>query len=195
MRMVSTLLCSAFLLGVSATARAQYQVGPIYPENPRSQYGSSAPSPFRLNWSTGRFDYIPVPYSLQPSGSYDPYRFNTFTGRWDYVPLTLGQSPSPQQQVVGVNPVAPMSPPSAQTAPPQVSPDNVVPNQTVPNETWTPGIVNYYYSPVRGSAPRATPPTEPAKPPSGEGIDRSVASPSVAPTTRPAATPGSMAGR
>src|SRR5689334_16343625 len=46
---------------------------------------NSVPSgydPFQLNWSTGRFQYVPIPYDTF-SG---PYAFNWHSGRWDYVP-------------------------------------------------------------------------------------------------------------
>jgi hypothetical protein len=55
------------------------------------QQGSlrSGEDPFQLNWSTGRFDYVPVP--RDPSSG--PYQYNSYSGRWDYVPVPAPQSP------------------------------------------------------------------------------------------------------
>jgi hypothetical protein len=45
---------------------------------------SSGYDPFQLDWSSGRFRYVPVPYDPADAGS--PFKYNWFTGRWDYVP-------------------------------------------------------------------------------------------------------------
>src|ERR1051326_4219698 len=86
------LFTAAVFLGLLTTSlRAQYQIGPVYPGRgqPNSVY-TTTPSgydPFQLDWSTGRFRYVPIPYEPeQPGPNYDPYRFNWYTGRWDYVP-------------------------------------------------------------------------------------------------------------
>src|SRR4051812_23830151 len=78
-----------FLPTLSRSANAQWQVGPIYPQKPGlSQVSQSGYDPFQLNWSTGRFDYVPTPYAAEPAGAnYNPYRLNIYSGRWDYVPV------------------------------------------------------------------------------------------------------------
>src|SRR4051812_27766548 len=76
-----------------AVALAQYQVGPVYPQNPNSPVQSgpgtlhSGEDPFQYNPWTQRFDYVPIPYDPAPAGAaYSPYQFNWRSGRWDYVP-------------------------------------------------------------------------------------------------------------
>jgi hypothetical protein len=66
---------------VSSRARAQQRVGPVYPEN-KSEIRStpSGYDPFIFNWSSGRWEYVPIPYDIR-SG---PFAFNWHSGRWDY---------------------------------------------------------------------------------------------------------------
>jgi len=95
MRCPSFLLIVALCVGIlSWTAFGQYRVGPIYPEKP-SQVASpgqaqSGYDPFQLNWQTGRYEYVPIPYENEPGGAesgYSPFRFNWHSGQWDYVPV------------------------------------------------------------------------------------------------------------
>ena len=73
---------------------AQHQVGPVYPEKPQP-YTAAPPGydPFQLDWSTGRFRYVPIPYDQRSSTG--PYRFNWYSGRWDYSPFPAPASPMP----------------------------------------------------------------------------------------------------
>jgi hypothetical protein len=65
-------------------AQGQHRVGPVYPENETNthSWSSSGYDPFHFNWTTGRWDYVPIPYDVH-SG---PFAFNWHTGRWDYSP-------------------------------------------------------------------------------------------------------------
>src|SRR5437868_6947139 len=88
----------ALLLGVNAVTFAQYRVGPVYPEKPNQvaapNQAQSGYDPFQLNWRTGRFEYVPIPYDNEPEGSgYSPFRFNWHSGNWDYVPVAPVQPP------------------------------------------------------------------------------------------------------
>jgi hypothetical protein len=75
-------------------AQAQYRVGPVYPEkgNQVASPGQaqSGYDPFQLNWRTGRYEYVPIPYENEPGGAesgYNPFKFNWHSGQWDYVPV------------------------------------------------------------------------------------------------------------
>jgi hypothetical protein len=108
MRTITALGTVVLLLGWCGSAQAQYQVGPIYPER-QEHYQStwSGRNPYRFDWRTGSFNYVPVPYAPEPAGSsYDPYRFNMFTGVWDYMPLP-GRSIAPENNGGGEVSVAP----------------------------------------------------------------------------------------
>ena len=76
----------------AAFARAQYRVGPVYPEKPSPvatpNQAQSGYDPFQLNSWTGRFEYVPIPYDNEPAGTgYSPFRFNWHSGQWDYLPV------------------------------------------------------------------------------------------------------------
>jgi hypothetical protein len=83
----------AVAISIGLPAAAQWQVGPVYPQNEQRPYiGNPPPSsrnynPFRYNAHSGRFDYVPIPYEPQrPGPNYHPFPFNWHSGRWDYVP-------------------------------------------------------------------------------------------------------------
>ena len=148
-------------------AEAQYRVGPVYPENPQGSPPASY-NPFQLNWTSGRFDYVPVPYDLEDSS--DPYRFNAFSGRWDYVPSlgpAIAPSEAPPQPVQGTVSLSPILPTAltrtSEPAPPVMLAPIIAPQ-----------IENFYY---RRPSPTTAPTTAPTM----------TARPSLAPTTRPAA--------
>src|SRR4051812_25358369 len=98
--MPATFAWKSFVAALSITSAAalgQYQVGPVYPQNPNSQVPGaqgqlrSGQDPFQYNPWSGRFDYVPIPYEAQPFGAnYNPYRFNWYSGRYDYVPTPSG---------------------------------------------------------------------------------------------------------
>jgi hypothetical protein len=85
------LIASLVVLALAAELSAQHRIGPIYPEKQLPQtappVATSGYDPFQLDWSTGRFVYVPIPYEHEPAGpNYNPFRFNWHSGRWDYVP-------------------------------------------------------------------------------------------------------------
>jgi hypothetical protein len=92
---------------LTSAALAQQRVGPVYPQNKsNNNYGSaqSGYDPFRFNWSTGRWDYVPIPYDIR-SG---PFAFNWHSGRWDYAPteftpsnIYTGREPERERQREG----------------------------------------------------------------------------------------------
>lgn len=87
----ASLLAVFALLGLLASP-ALAQPHPEYSYSNYKYSNLSGYDPFQLNWSTGRFDYVPMPYEAGPRGQ--PYQFNWFGGRWDYVPWQPPQSPA-----------------------------------------------------------------------------------------------------
>ena len=91
MKTLPTLLAVALF---APLAQAQQHYANIQPQVPQKatqsdivSNGLSGRDPFQLNWSTGRFDYVPVPYRVSPGAPYNPFQYNIFTGRFDYVPV------------------------------------------------------------------------------------------------------------
>ncbi|MEA2709738.1 MAG: hypothetical protein QOF78_2339 [Phycisphaerales bacterium] len=174
MRKSEIALAALLILGWCGTVHAQWRVGPVYPENP--QQGGSASTtynPFRLNWTTGRFDYVPVPYRLDSAAASDPYHFNEYSGRWDYVP-SLGPAvvpsesqPQPIADTVNLSPILalPLTKPSEPAPPLTIAPMTIQHTET------------YYRYPR----------PEPTAPPTTAPAPALVERPSLAPTTRPAA--------
>ncbi|HTL29530.1 MAG TPA: hypothetical protein VL282_09915 [Tepidisphaeraceae bacterium] len=84
-RFLIAFACCALM---GAQARGQYLAGPVYPANNKyqSNYVPSGYDPFVLDWSTGRWNYAPIPYSVFNG----PFAFNWHTGQWDYLrqPMT-----------------------------------------------------------------------------------------------------------
>src|SRR5882757_7295670 len=91
------IFASAIMLLISwlvGAGWAQNRVGPIYPEKaPPYTVAPSGYDPFQLDWATGRFNYVPIPYN--PLDANRPYLFNWHTGRWDYTPYPSPTSVQP----------------------------------------------------------------------------------------------------
>ncbi len=85
------LLSAVTMLGLLA-APVLAQSHPQYQYDNYKNTNLSGYDPFQLNWSTGRFDYVPEPY--RSAAGAGPYQFNWFSGRWDYVPWQPPQSPA-----------------------------------------------------------------------------------------------------
>ena len=100
-------------LMVTSNAQAQQRVGPVYPEN-KSDVRSTPTNynPFIFNWSSGRFDYAPIPYDIR-SG---PFAFNWHSGRWDYyggdfAPNDIYSGREPERERGGTGPAVATVPP------------------------------------------------------------------------------------
>ena len=163
-------------MAVAASAlRAQYQVGPVYPENrpanvqPPQRNLQSGEDPFQFNPYSGRFEYVPIPYEFSPGTAGAPaYGFNWHSGRWDYVPtpplnsnLALTREVTPgnyldgrvsPQMGVGAN----ASAGEAQTAAAMIGPSPGAQENVV---------VRAAASPPPSKKPTTTPATQPAKNP------------------------------
>ena len=81
-------------------ALAQQHTASVQPQVPEKSTSAEAVGntnsgrdPFQLNWQTGRFDYVPVPYQQQPGAPYSPFQYNPFTGHFDYVPVPPPAAP------------------------------------------------------------------------------------------------------
>jgi hypothetical protein len=131
------------VMGIGAAALAQYQQGPVYPQ--RQQPYGSAPSgydPFRLDASTGRFVYVPIPYDT--TGGYSPYQFNWYSGRWDYVPVQPPASAMPQQGFAA---------PSLQLSPQEYYRPMYAPQA---QQSYWPQPGDYFYRPIPQPATQPT---------------------------------------
>jgi hypothetical protein len=134
---------------------AQYRVGPVYPEKPypgaTPNQAQSGYDPFQLNWRTGRYDYVPIPYDNEPGGNYSPFRFNWHSGQWDYVP------------------VAPVEPMSGQLQREPVTSGNFVDTRLYPGQHTTGGEAQparAYIPPAPEPAAAPAPPEKPSTQPS-----------------------------
>lgn len=144
MRSVDLSIAVILALNLGGLALGQYQQGPIYPQRPQP-YGS-APSgydPFRLDSSTGRFLYVPIPYDT--TGGYSPYQFNWYSGRWDYVPV---QQPGNvfTQNSASAAPTLQMSP--QQYYQPMYAPQS--------QQSYWPQPGDYFYRPIQQPATQPT---------------------------------------
>jgi hypothetical protein len=153
MRNFKLSMTASLALGLGGVALGQYQQGPVYPQRPQP-YGS-APSgydPFRLDSSTGRFVYVPIPYDT--TGGYSPYQFNWYSGRWDYVPVQPPASVTAQQT---------SNAPSFQMSPQQYYQPMYAPQS---QQSYWPQPGDYYYRPIQQPATQPTTQPTPATAPS-----------------------------
>ena len=85
---------------LAPVALAQQHTTSVQPQVPEKSTSAEAVGssnagrdPFQLNWQTGRFEYVPMPYQQQPGQPYSPFQFNSFTGHFDYVPVPPPAAP------------------------------------------------------------------------------------------------------
>ncbi len=94
--MTSRLFLLCAILPLASAAFAQQHTTTVQPQY--AQPAASGYDPFQMDWQTGRFRYVPLPYDAQPAGSgYNPFQINWFSGRFDYVPVPPPQ-PVPVQR-------------------------------------------------------------------------------------------------
>ena len=184
MRRIPLLLTAAFLLGSAVPVLAQWPLNPTVSQQPQSnRYAVPGYDPFRLNWATGRFDYVPIPYARESVGTrYDPYRYNWYTGRWDYEPA---QPPRRIAQLpFGGGAVVPIAPSPYEPIHPPQQLSWIQPAFDVP----IPQDGNYLLR--RALMPTTAPTTAPVERGAGGASERSTPLSSAAATKRPSTAPG-----
>lgn len=119
----------ALVAGLTVFSSGQWQAqpqvdprtGPIYPVNPAYNFRSASNyDPFRFNWASGRWDYVPIPYDSSSQFSREP---SPAPGPVPYMPYGGG----PQNQWTDapphtVNPAVPSG--NQPTNPPAPTPDD-----------------------------------------------------------------------
>jgi hypothetical protein len=67
-------------MALTSAAIAQQHTASVQPQYRQPGYNAGPPrsayDPFQLDWTTGRFRYVPTPYEGSPGAGYDPYQFN-----------------------------------------------------------------------------------------------------------------------
>ena len=151
---------------IATTVLAQQHMTTVQPQY--AQPATSGYDPFQLDWSTGRFNYVPQPYDIQPAGAgYNPYQINWYSGQFDYVPVPPPQQlPMKDPQAAGGNAsnyidtrVSPLAAPIGQ-----------VNSTPAPAATLAPISASYsIYPPAK---PTTAPTTHPATAPASESLGR-----------------------